>query len=552
MSESQGSDDVATGTDTTNANTTNANNNNNNKTKQKKKEDIESAAIAALEQLRIDGSSPTSTNDTQHNSTESSSSSSQQQHEQRGGVVAAQHLLGSGNANVADLLGGRYGSGGGSVNGNGEDRKRHAFWDTQPMIVPNEGSSDNSNINPTPNNPTTPNTNSQPPKLHAPIIPDKSPSAIRQTPYNMPKGFEWSSLDINSPTDRSQIYELLANNYVEDDDCLFRFDYSTDFLTWALTPPNYNPAFHLGVRSTKSNRLMALITGVPATVRAYERPIDMVEINFLCVHKKLRSKRLAPVLIKEITRRVNLSGVFQAVYTAGVVLPTPVATCRYFHRSLDPKKLVEIGFSRIPPRMTMARMQKLYRLPETTITGNPPSNETETDTPPTQTPSTALLPLTESDITSAHQLVTTHLQKFRLAIVFSPDEFRHWFLPRPGVISTYVAHNDPSDVDRVTDLVSFYHLPSTIIGNPKHSHLRAAYSFYNVATSVDLVTLMKDALVLAKYGEGMDVFNALRQMDNGDVLTELKFGIGDGNLNYYLYNWCCPTLKSEDVGIVLL
>ena len=34
----------------------------------------------------------------------------------------------------------------------------------------------------------------------------------------------------------------------------------------------------------------------------------MVEINFLCVHKKLRSKRLAPVLIREITRRVNLKG----------------------------------------------------------------------------------------------------------------------------------------------------------------------------------------------------------------------------------------------------
>ena len=37
----------------------------------------------------------------------------------------------------------------------------------------------------------------------------------------------------------------------------------------------------------------------------------MVEINFLCVHKKLRTKRLAPVLIKEITRRVNLEGVWQ-------------------------------------------------------------------------------------------------------------------------------------------------------------------------------------------------------------------------------------------------
>ena len=57
--------------------------------------------------------------------------------------------------------------------------------------------------------------------------------------------------------------------------------------------------------------------------------MKLVEINFLCVHKKLRSKRLAPVLIREITRRVNCQGIFQAVYTAGVVLPKPVGTCRY-------------------------------------------------------------------------------------------------------------------------------------------------------------------------------------------------------------------------------
>lgn len=64
------------------------------------------------------------------------------------------------------------------------------------------------------------------------------------------------------------------------------------------------------------------------------RDKKMVEINFLCVHKKLRSKRMAPVLIREITRRVNLQGIFQAVYTAGVVLPKPVGTCRYASLSL--------------------------------------------------------------------------------------------------------------------------------------------------------------------------------------------------------------------------
>ena len=45
--------------------------------------------------------------------------------------------------------------------------------------------------------------------------------------------------------------------------------------------------------------------------RMYDKKKNLVEINFLCVHKKLRAKRLAPVLIREITRRVNLTGIFQ-------------------------------------------------------------------------------------------------------------------------------------------------------------------------------------------------------------------------------------------------
>lgn len=41
-----------------------------------------------------------------------------------------------------------------------------------------------------------------------------------------------------------------------------------------------------------------------------DKEVKLAEINYLCVHKKLRAKRLAPVLIKEVTRRVNLTGVF--------------------------------------------------------------------------------------------------------------------------------------------------------------------------------------------------------------------------------------------------
>lgn len=167
-------------------------------------------------------------------------------------------------------------------------------------------------------------------EIDGPIEANKPKEELRQTPYTMPAGFEWADLQVDDGAELKELYDLLANNYVEDDDALFRFDYSEEFLKWALTPPGFRNDFLLAVRAVKSRKLVAFISAVPATVRVRTKdPVEMVEINFLCVHKKLRAKRLAPVLIKEITRRANMAGVFQAVYTAGVVLPVPVAAARY-------------------------------------------------------------------------------------------------------------------------------------------------------------------------------------------------------------------------------
>lgn len=61
---------------------------------------------------------------------------------------------------------------------------------------------------------------------------------------------------------------------------------------------------------------------------------------------------------------------------------------------------------------------------------------------------------------------------------------------------------------------------------------------------------MQDALVIAKQ-KGYDVFNALDVHENEDFFKELKFMIGDGNLNYYLYNWRIEKINPSDVAIVL-
>ena len=56
-------------------------------------------------------------------------------------------------------------------------------------------------------------------------------------------------------------------------------------------------------------------------------------------------------------------------------------------------------------------------------------------------------------------------------------------------------------------------LPSSVLKNPKHDKLKAVYSYYNVATSVPLIKLMENALIMAKQLD-FDVFNALDIMEN--------------------------------------
>lgn len=185
--------------------------------------------------------------------------------------------------------------------------------------------------------------------------------------------------------------------------------------TWsyrALKAPGWVPQWHIGVRAKTSKKLCAFISGIPVTLRVRDNDLRGPEINFLCVHKKLRSKRLAPVLIKEITRRCNLVNIWTAVYTAGVVLPKPVASCRYFHRSLHWLKLYEVGFSPLPHGSSKQRQIAKYQLPS--VTATPGLREME-----------------KKDVPEVHQLLDRYLRRFEIAPVFNEEEIEHWLLHKP-------------------------------------------------------------------------------------------------------------------------
>ena len=194
-------------------------------------------------------------------------------------------------------------------------------------------------------------------------ITEQSLDEIRKEPYALPEGFNWSDLDLSNEKEANELYKLLTENYVEDDDACFRFDYKVPFLRWALNPPDYYKNWMVGVRGGKANKLFGFIAGIPVRVSVNGKEVTMCEINFLCVHKKLRAKKLAPVLIKEITRRVNCEEIWQAIYTAGITIPTPFSGATYYHRSINLKKLVETRFTSLKPGVPMSRSIRIHKLP---------------------------------------------------------------------------------------------------------------------------------------------------------------------------------------------
>ncbi|EMC94307.1 hypothetical protein BAUCODRAFT_544123 [Baudoinia panamericana UAMH 10762] len=402
------------------------------------------------------------------------------------------------------------------------------------------------------------------------ILPDEGCRAsVKPEPERLLEGFEWCLVDLDNTEELQELYELLYNHYVEDTDGSFRFNYSPRFLAWSLKPPGWRKEWHIGVRTKsaddgKKGKLIAFIAGIPVRLKIRQKTLEASEINFLTVHRKLRSKRLAPVLIKEVTRRCYQNGIYQALYTAGTLLPTPISTCRYFHRSLDWEHLYKTGFSHLPQGTTELRQKLRYRL------------ESHTGTK-------GLRRMEKRDVKGVRELLGRYLERFDLRQEFSEEEIDHWLCSHASndVVWSFVVEQD----GKLTDFFSYYLLESTVLKSNKKETIRAAYLYY-YATDVALSSasktnstqsaalqqklqarlqlLIHDALVLANK-EGFHVFNALTLLDNPLFLRDQKFEPGDGKLNFYLFNWRTALLpggvgpdgredvsKMGGVGVVML
>lgn len=110
------------------------------------------------------------------------------------------------NMNIADLLTGL------AIGGkNQKDMASYKFWSTQPV----------------------PRFDEKGQMVEGPIK-VINPDEVPKQPDPLLDGFEWVTLDLTDEKQLQELYELLTNHYVEDDNAMFRFNYSRSFLDWCV------------------------------------------------------------------------------------------------------------------------------------------------------------------------------------------------------------------------------------------------------------------------------------------------------------------------------
>lgn len=352
--------------------------------------------------------------------------------------------------------------------------KKHRFWDRQPVDV-NDGNE---------------------------MI--QEPSGVSVAPLRLPDGFSFESL-----SDVEELARFLKNNYVEDVHEGHVLTYSSKILKWMFEcggPNEYKLVLRwngemVGFAFAKEHKLV---------VRKVKERV--VSVNLLCVSRSLRGRRFAPVIIKEITRRVNLNGIYRAIFTSGTELFFNISSCDYYHKPLNPDRLFRSGFC--------------DRIMEVEV--------------PKPRDSTRLA--TRDDLEDVARLLNEEADKYAFHEEMDVEGVSHALLPYDEVVYTYVHEVE----GKITEFGSFFVLDT--IEKRSGERVRGGYLYYR--TGGKLKEIVSDLVYFAKT-KGCDVFNCLDIMGNAVFLDELGFERGTGSLKYYLYNWRSQKVDPSEVFFVL-
>ncbi len=319
---------------------------------------------------------------------------------------------------------------------------------------------------------------------------------------NYPREFKLVSLNM---THLDEIYYLINNHYICDNDNVTRLTFSKSFLYWYLK--EIPSDFIIGLIYGK--KLIGLITCLIIELIVHGEKIKTPYINFLCIQRSLRHLKLSNILMDEMKRRILSKNIFYCFFCNDKKWACSFVQCASYVIPINYPKLHRIHFltEKIDPLRTFD-----YN------------------------------PLQIMDKNDAEQILTKlsmAMDNLLIKPYFTKKTLLHYLAPKKNIVYSFVIKN----VDgQVTDFVSVYkHYLYCIDTKEMVSVAKLAFYYHH---SVDQTTLIEYLLdKLDKYGFDQLIFY---DMYENNKINITKFSMKD-KMSYYFGNMAMPQTKQENI-----
>lgn len=341
---------------------------------------------------------------------------------------------------------------------------------------------------------------------------------------NLPDICEFEMIDIETDA-VEKVLNLLSENYKTNN---FKIIYTKEFLNWSMS----RDKLCLGIQIKDTKKLFGVILGSVSCYQTNNNLIRTIEINYACLHKKMRTKGFFPKLVeqfvKETIKKYN-GEINTCFYTTPRETKNAFVKSKTYCRPINFKKLYDEKFVTVSSNENIKELTKYYKVKHNL--------------------DNSFSKLHRGDIGTLHELYKVYSEKYNFHPVHTIDEFTRLYLYgiENDILKVYVIKED----EKIVDFISFYLLKYQM--NNSTVMINSGNLFYYTSNVTNIYTIIRNTLTIAA-SCGVDIFNASNVMENEQILTDFKFSETDKeNDNYYCFgNWKCPTLELSQICKIIV
>lgn len=345
----------------------------------------------------------------------------------------------------------------------------------------------------------------------------------------MYKPYEWKEFDLNNELELSNVVNFLNKNYNDHNDeknkKKFSQIFTNDYIKWVLDVKNKKGGV-LGI--VANSKIGGIICFTIKNMQCFDLTTEVCDVMYMCIHKSLREKGLAELMMKELTRRTVQKGIKIGMFSTYSYVPTPICEITEYQRPINYQKLYNLGFVTLDNKNELPLAISEYKIVST-------SKGTK---------------MSVTYIEEAYKKLCEYQDKYNIYEVFTLEQFIETFLDNNCVSSFVIMDKD----NNVKDFYSYYKYSikdNKIIKNDESDEnvIKCAKMFIYTSNEITPLSLFKNAIIDA-YGEGADVFMCSDIMENNEVCYDNVNKFTQTTSIAYLntYNWECPEISPEQIS----